>query len=223
MNTPSLVNYKGAILINKEGRRFCCESDVYVNLSWAGVRQPDRLMIQVYDSKIREAYLKSPVSATLGPSQEVFADTLAGVGNLLEAEYGVDGALLERTVEEYNSAVESGAALEFGREFLVGTSGALEKIEVAPFFASVMVPGTTHFNGGLRISRNMQVLNCDGDPIIGLYAAGEVTGGFHGAGYMSGSFMGSALIFGRIAGKNAADARRAWEGLERGSFRAAAN
>jgi fumarate reductase flavoprotein subunit len=43
-----------------------------------------------------------------------------------------------------------------------------------------------------------------GEPIPGLYAAGEAVGGFHGASYQSGTALGKALIFGRIAGRQAA-------------------
>ena len=38
-----------------------------------------------------------------------------------------------------------------------------------------------------------------GEPIKGLYAAGEMTGGIHGAAYMTGTAFGKALSFGRLA------------------------
>jgi len=45
----------------------------------------------------------------------------------------------------------------------------------------------------------------DGEPVAGLFAAGEVTGNFIGAQYIGGgNAMGSALTFGRIAGRAAA-------------------
>jgi len=46
-------------------------------------------------------------------------------------------------------------------------------------------------------------LNPFGEPIPGLFAAGEVTGGFHGAGYMTGSSLGKAAVFGRVAAAKA--------------------
>ena len=60
--------------------------------------------------------------------------------------------------------------------------------------------------GGLRVNAGMQVLNIWGDPIPGLFAAGEIMGGLHGESYMTGSALGKALIFGRIAGESAAAA-----------------
>jgi len=214
----SLVNYKGAILLNKEGVRFCRESDVYLDLSWAGVRQPEQIMIQVYDSTIRKDYLDWRLSAVLGLCHEISASSLEGLGELLREQHGVDAESLVATVKAYNENVTSGTDPEFGRTHLVGTTGGLSRIENGPFFAAVLKPGTTHFNGGLRVNRNMQVLDAAGDAIRGLYAAGEVTGGFHGKGYLSGSYLGSALIFGRIAGKNAADERRALTADERGEL-----
>lgn len=222
MGSATLVNYKGAILVNKEGRRFCRESDVYLDLSWAGVHQTQELMIQVYDSAIRKDYLDWHLSSLLGLCPELSAPTLEALGTLLGERCGVDGSALVATVNAYNHYAVSGRDPDHGRIHLVGTAGSLRKIHHAPFFAVVLKPGTTHFNGGLRVNRNMQVLDVAGDAIKGLYAAGEVTGGFHGSGYMSGSFLGSALIFGRIAGKNAADERRAWSADEKGAIEAPA-
>lgn len=92
----------------------------------------------------------------------------------------------------------------FGRKHLIGNDGDLVKIEHPPFYAVVAVPGTSHFNGGLKIDSDMRVLDVWGEPIPGVYAAGEVTGGFHGSGYMSATHVGSALIFGHGAGIHAA-------------------
>ena len=50
-----------------------------------------------------------------------------------------------------------------------------------------------------------------GDPIPGLYAAGEVTGGFYGALYLSGSALARAAIAGRRAGSRVAALKRAPE------------
>lgn len=208
--SSTLVNYKGAILVNKEGKRFCRESAVYLDISWAGARQTDQLMIQVYDSEIRHDYLGWRLSSILGQCVEHSAPTIGELAGQLATLAGIDADALVNTLARYNRGVESGYDADFGRTNLVGSAGDLRRIEKGPFFAAVLKPGTTHFNGGLRVNRNMQVLRPDGGIISGLYAAGEVTGGFHGAGYMSGTFVGSALIFGRIAGRNAADECRAW-------------
>lgn len=214
-DSSSLVNYMGAILVNRDGKRFCRESESYTELSWAGLQQPDQMMIQIYDSAMRRTYMGWQLAKILGMCEEITAPTIEDLAQELAGHAGVDAAALMETVWAYNGNADAGHDPDFGRKHLLGTTGALLRIEQAPFHAVVLRPGTTHFNGGLRVNRNMQVLTVDGDIIPGLYAVGEVTGGFHGAGYMSGSFLGSALIFGRIAGRNAADERRPWGDTER--------
>ena len=56
---------------------------------------------------------------------------------------------------------------------------------------------------GVAVNSEGQVLNACNEPILGLYAAGEVTGGFHGAGYVTGSSLGKCAVFGRLAVRNA--------------------
>lgn len=59
--------------------------------------------------------------------------------------------------------------------------------------------------GGLQTNLDGQVLNADGKPIEGLYAAGEVSGfgggGIHGYRSLEGTFVGGCLFTGRQAGK----------------------
>jgi len=50
----------------------------------------------------------------------------------------------------------------------------------------------------------MRVIDVFGEPIAGLFAAGETVGGFHGAGYYSGSSLSSSATFGMLAGRAAA-------------------
>jgi len=58
--------------------------------------------------------------------------------------------------------------------------------------------------GGLVIDTECHVLRPDGTPILGLYAAGEVTGGLHGRNRLGGNAGTEVLVFGRIAGETAA-------------------
>jgi len=214
----SLVNYKGAILVNRNGERFCDESQSYTQLSWAGLQQPEQLMVQIYDAPVRADYRAWQLAKILGYCQEISAPDLQGLAEALAAAQGVDAPALLATLARYNETVAQGQDPAFGRRALVGDSGALRPINQGPFYATVLKPGTTHFNGGLKTNRNFQIVTPGGDVIPGVYAVGEVIGGFHGAGYMSGSFLGSALIFGRIAGRNAADERRDWGETEAGSL-----
>jgi predicted oxidoreductase len=62
--------------------------------------------------------------------------------------------------------------------------------------------------GGLHTNLDSQVLGADGEPIRGLYAAGEVAGfgggGYHGYNALEGTFLGGCIFSGRTAGRHAA-------------------
>jgi len=62
--------------------------------------------------------------------------------------------------------------------------------------------------GGLHTNLDGQVLGGDGEPIAGLYAAGEVAGfgggGYHGYNALEGTFLGGCIFSGRCAGRHAA-------------------
>jgi fumarate reductase flavoprotein subunit len=61
--------------------------------------------------------------------------------------------------------------------------------------------------GGLKINTGLQVLDTEGEPIAGLYAAGNVSGSFWGDEYPTttpGASHSRAWTFGRLAGLAAA-------------------
>jgi uncharacterized protein len=66
--------------------------------------------------------------------------------------------------------------------------------------------------GGLHTDLSARVLRADGEPLPGLFAAGEVSGfgggGMHGYRALEGTFLGGCLFSGRTAGRAAADAVR---------------
>jgi predicted oxidoreductase len=66
--------------------------------------------------------------------------------------------------------------------------------------------------GGLQTDLSSRVLQSSGEPLPGLYAAGEVAGfgggGVHGYRSLEGTFLGGCIFSGRIAGRAAAAAVR---------------
>jgi len=66
--------------------------------------------------------------------------------------------------------------------------------------------------GGLQTDLDARVLDKKGEPVPGLYAAGEVAGfgggGMHGYRALEGTFLGGCLFSGRTAGRAAASALR---------------
>ena len=101
-------------------------------------------------------------------------------------------------MEKYNSYVDAGEDADFGKN-VFGT-----KIETAPYYAVIEKPSVHHTMGGVQINTEAQVLNESGEPIEGLFAAGEVTGGVHAGNRLGGNAIADCMVFGRIAGANAA-------------------
>ncbi len=66
--------------------------------------------------------------------------------------------------------------------------------------------------GGLETDLSGRVLQINGQPLPGVYAAGEVSGfgggGIHGYRALEGTFLGGCLFSGRVAGRAVADAVR---------------
>jgi hypothetical protein len=64
--------------------------------------------------------------------------------------------------------------------------------------------------GGIQTDLDSRALGLDGQPIPGLYAAGEVAGfgggGVHGYNALEGTFLGGCIFSGRAAGRAAARA-----------------
>jgi predicted oxidoreductase len=63
--------------------------------------------------------------------------------------------------------------------------------------------------GGLQTDLSGRVLRADGEPLAGVYAAGEVAGfgggGMHGYRALEGTFLGGCLFSGRVAGRAVAE------------------
>ncbi|MCY1374931.1 KsdD-like steroid dehydrogenase [compost metagenome] len=63
--------------------------------------------------------------------------------------------------------------------------------------------------GGLQTNLSGQVLEQSGEPVSGLYAAGEVAGfgggGMHGYNALEGTFLGGCIYSGRVAGRGACE------------------
>jgi fumarate reductase flavoprotein subunit len=195
--------YKGAIAVNRLGRRFADESQSYKLLGDACMMQPEHVAYQILDQEILESGEKSvPIlnfMTRFEAGQFISADTLEELSGLI----GISPVELTQTVRRYNQGVTKGIDPDFGRQHLVHQHGALRRIERAPFHA---YPSTAAVFGtycGIAVDAGMRVRNVFGEPIPGLYAAGEVVGGLHGAAYMTGSALAKAAIFGRIAARDA--------------------
>ena len=195
---PSVV-LSYVIGINKLGRRFIDESLGYVSFGKAIIDQPGAEVALVFDQAMAET---TPGKSVIDQYTQFKLDiTKVDTLEELAGRIGCPAAALVDTVTKFNAAVQDGKA-----PTATPPKAALaNKVERAPFYALYpLKPGLTQTFGGLRINTGCQVLEADGTPIRGLYAAGEVTGGFFSIDYIGGGSLSRCVVTGRTAGKNAA-------------------
>lgn len=191
----------GAIVLNKNGKRFCNEEISKKDIGDYVLDQPDAVAFNLYDSAIREDAIKmDEAGGSVTYSEKkglVFkGDTIEEVAQ----KAGLDPKVVRETVDRYNEdAKTTGVDREFGRKHLVDISGKIRPIEKAPFYIFPATAVLISTYCGLKINARAEVTDVFGDVIPGLYAAGEVTGSFHGRSYLGSTAFGKALIFGYIA------------------------
>ncbi len=197
----ALVYYKGAIVVNKAGKRFVNESISYKLVGDAALVQPEAVGYQIYDSAIRAEANKDQLAKTESLEKKGRIKQANTIGELASA-IGIAPAVLEATVNEYNANVDKGSDPLFSRNTLVAAFGKPVKIDKPPYYAMISTAFILGTYGGIRTNEKAQILNIYGDVVPGVYAAGEIVGGVHGAAYMTGTAFGKALIFGRLAVKS---------------------
>ncbi|MGX1021287.1 succinate dehydrogenase/fumarate reductase flavoprotein subunit [Pseudomonas sp. Y3 TE3536] len=132
---------------------------------------------------------------------------------------GIDPVGLSATVAEYNSHARHGKDPAFGRgstpfnrkqgdPAYSGPNPCVAPIEQGPFYAVKVQPGCFGTFAGLRTDGHARVLDEQGQPIGGLYAAGTDMASVFGGWYPSGGInLGPALTFGYVAGRHIAGAQ----------------
>jgi len=146
-------------------------------------------------------------------------------GVRLDAAFGES---LGATLKQFNADAERGVDREFQRGASVydrewhtkiwsfANPGTKHKLpaknltlypisEAGPLYAIILAPGTLDTNGGPEIDKSARVLDAQGQPIAGLFGAGNCvaspTGPYY---YAGGGTLGPAVTFGFIAGEAAA-------------------
>ncbi|MNO52136.1 Fumarate reductase flavoprotein subunit precursor [compost metagenome] len=188
------VRGEGAILVSSEGTRFTNEMDTRDNVTAAINKLPEKAAILVFDSGV-----KSRVKAIEQYEKMGFVLTSDSIEGLAK-EMNVPADQLQKTMDTWNSAVKNKKDTEFGR-----TTGMDNDLSGGPFYAIKIGPGIHYTMGGVKINTNTEVLNKEGQPITGLFAAGEVVGGLHGQNRIGGNSVAEIIIFGRQAGIKSAE------------------
>ena len=189
----------GALLVNKEGKRFVEELGTRREISMAIKAQTDYVGYVLWDETSNEktGTMKSnpeEAKSLFDRGLMVKADTLEELAD----HFGINKDALLETVKTFNENSAKKEDPEFNLRMLGW------QVKDAPFYMMKAAPAVHHTMGGLKINTDAQVLNKDGEWIDGLYAAGEVTGGIHGSNRLGSVAMADITVFGRIAGENAA-------------------
>ncbi|OBI50222.1 FAD-dependent oxidoreductase [Mycobacterium sp. E787] len=209
-----------SIIVNSAGKRFVNEACDYNSMAGAfqyldprGGYVNDRAWM-VFDSVHLQRYGFLGVEPGQ-PAPEWFCES-ADLAELA-TKTGIDADGLARTVEEWNRQVAAGADADFGRgssayDGYWGDDSAttlagktLGPIDTAPFYAVPICIGAMGTKGGPRTDPDGRVLHVSGEPIPGLFAAGNAMGGVTGRAYGgAGGTIGPAMVFGYRAGHAAA-------------------
>ena len=210
------------IMVNAAGRRFADEALPYNELGKAMNRPgpvgdyPDGTAWMIFDEGFRQRYT-FPAARPDGalPSWTLRAGSPAG----LAVAAGLDIRALAETVGRWNRDCAAGADREFGRgenayERFMGDPGAphpnLGPLDQPPYYAVKALSGTIGTKGGPVTDGDGRVLATDGQPVGGLYAAGNTAAFWTADGYPgAGATLGTAMTMGYLAGRHAASYSRA--------------
>lgn len=193
------------VYLDLDGRRFVREDEPSVDArERALLAARDMSFWAVFDARIR----REAPSFFLIDDEAVarsFADNPAFVSaatlhELAEAT-GMDPAVVERSIADFNAAIADGRPDSLGREH--------RPLPVAegPFYAVRHVGWSIVGFAGVDIDTQLRVLDTDGRPIPGLYAAGEVIGFSKTSGnaFAGGMSVTPAMTFGRLFGETIAE------------------
>lgn len=210
----------GAILVNRAGKRFVNEAANYNALGKslhafdAGTHTYANLPYWlIIDQRYKDKYhtFNSPPGGPT-PSFMMKADTLEELAEVA----GIDPQGLVATVARFNDMVRKGHDDDFNRGdntydnfYMWGDTDfdppyrTLGVIDQGPFYAVKMEAGALGTAGGPRTNADAQVVDWNGSPIPGLYAAGNamaaVLGEIYGG---AGGTLGPGLTFGYVAGRH---------------------
>lgn len=197
----------GSITVDSSGRRFVNEALNYHDLNKvfgsidpaSGKYRHDPAWL-IFDGRFQRRYsvAGSPVGKT--PPWVLSAPTVEGIAQLC----GIDAEGLRDTIQEFNEHARAGEDPAFHRgastqDRHLGDprnlpNPSLAPLEEAPYFAVRIHAGALGTSGGVRTDNDGRVLGASGDPIAGLFAAGNVSSSVFGDTYPGGgATLGSAV------------------------------
>lgn len=205
---PTVFVFPYGILVNRRGLRFVDEGPgtvdaVYDTITKTIWRQPDGIAYAIFDTKLADVPNYRLGVRTDQPP--IVADSIEG----LAIKLGLPSQALAATIARYNAACGPGEfrPLELDglstRELDPPKSNWARAIDKPPYQAWPVIASCVFTYGGLKVDSRARVLDTDGDPIDGLYAAGEVVGLYYKV-YTGATSVLKGAVFGRFAGQEAA-------------------
>ncbi len=207
ISEPSVFIFPYGILVNAEGERFVDEAPGTVD-AWY-----ERITRRIFEQKNGLAHVVLDARHMEIPNYRLgirtdqpplVADTVAG----LAAACGIAKERLEQTVERYNASCRPGRYDPLTIDGLC-THGLVPAksnwalpIDTPPYHAYPIISANVFTFGGLKTDSHARVLDADGEPIPGLYAAGEIIGTYYHT-YTGATSVLKGAVFGRAAGRHA--------------------
>jgi uncharacterized protein len=169
--------------------------------------------------------IPGPVKAFMDKGEDFVIErdlaTLVKRMNALAGEPLLDLAIVEREIVARDHQLDNAfgkdaqimgirAARKYLGDKLIRTAAPHRLLDPAagPLIAVRLNILTRKTLGGLQTDLDSRVIGADGQPVPGLYAAGEVAGfgggGVHGYAALEGTFLGGCIFSGRAAGRAAA-------------------
>ena len=188
------------IMVGPDGTRFAAEDakrrhgKFSVGGTWQNSPLPE-YMYSIFDENGRAQgrlhfTWSEDSQAEIDKGWVVKADTLEE----LAQKIGLDADAVVASVNKWNSFVDGGEDLAFGR------TANMVRIDTAPYYAVKVTPCMGNTQGGPRKNLNGQVLTPYGEVIPHLYTNGEL-GDIWSNCYQASCNFGGGMIFGRIIGK----------------------
>jgi fumarate reductase flavoprotein subunit len=194
------VIMQGGIQVNRDGSRFCDETQGYSEQAAEVLRQPGAIAWSVFDGRIAavarqfEDFQNAERAGAILTGRGIAE--LAGLMRVPAAAFASEWANVE------SLKAKSGTD-RFGRQF------APQQLCVAPFHAVKVTGALFHTQGGLAVDGVGRVRRKNGTLLPNLFAAGGAAAGVSGAsaaGYLSGNGLLTATVLGRLVGQAAARA-----------------
>jgi 3-oxosteroid 1-dehydrogenase len=213
----------GSIIVNQAGQRYMNEAASYhiagaQMLRCHSAASPTIPSLMLFDATWRRHYPIGPLIPDLPdwmqPSNLRAVLARADTWEELAEKTHLPVQALKATIARFNEHARSGVDPDFQRgqsaydryygDPRVQPNPTLRALEKPPYYAVPVYPGDIGTNGGLATNEYAQVLDSQGRPIAGLYAAGNVAASVMGHSYpAAGATLGPGMTFGYIAARHA--------------------